>query len=219
MSDKNARRNTSDKANGPEDEKHLMFYTYASNRMIIILAIYYIVMSILFVWAIFRLWPEPNATGTLKITDLSLTLLVILMGAIGSIIQSVSSFVKYTGARKLLRSWFLYYLFRPIEGSGLALIVYLLFRVGIVGNMGTTAQINIYAILGISGLTGLFSKQAIEKLREVFETLFLKGAQSKKEAEKDSLGEESHKPNPFKEIGRRKKTKEEKKDTSCNDLM
>jgi hypothetical protein len=94
--------------------------------------------------------------------------------------------------RKLKQSWLLFYLVMSWTGAGLAPIVYMLIRVGIVSPSGAAsggtglANLNLIAIYAFAALTGLCSKTAMEKLGELFSTLFrTHGAPSK-----DALGSE-----------------------------
>ena len=78
---------------------------------------------------------------------------------------------------------------RPFIGSALALIFYIVIRGGIVsfdsgGMSPDNLTVNPFGIMTVACLAGLFSKQAIDKLREIFENIF----QLKKEVErKDGL--------------------------------
>jgi hypothetical protein len=102
----------------------------------------------------------------------ALILLVILAGALGAYIHASTSFAKYVGTRRFARSWYWWYLSRLPIGSGLALIVYFALRGGLVGGDATSKQVNPYGVAALAALAGLFSRQAVDKLGEVFETFF-----------------------------------------------
>jgi low affinity Fe/Cu permease len=116
--------------------------------------------------------------------------MVVLLGALGGSLHLVGSLVKFVGNRQLKRSWMLYYLAMPITGAGLAAIVYMLLRVGILNPSGVSADgsgvanLNLIAIYAFSALTGLFAKTALEKLGEVFRTIF----RTSERPSKDALG-------------------------------
>ena len=116
-----------------------------------------------------------------KVTESVILKMVILLGALGGSLHFTGSFVKYIGNRQLKRSWLLYYLATPLTGAGLSSIVYLLLRVGLINPSGNAsegsgiANLNVIAIYSFAALTGLFSKTALEKLAEVFRTLFKTG--------------------------------------------
>jgi hypothetical protein len=105
-------------------------------------------------------------------------LMVMLLGTLGGLIHLASSLTMYVGNRDLKRSWILYYLMAPLQGAGLAPMLYLLITSAVLspqfaGGNGTE-NLNLTAIYAFAGLTGLFAKQAIQKLADVFMTLFAK---------------------------------------------
>lgn len=101
-----------------------------------------------------------------------LLLLVLVFGALGAYIHTVTSFVDYVGNRRLTSSWIWWYFMRPFIGSALALIFYVAIRGGFFAQEAQTGDINPFGIAALAGLAGLFSKQATDKLKEVFDTLF-----------------------------------------------
>lgn len=158
--------------------------------------------------------------------------LVALGGALGAFIHATTSFVDFTGNKKLVYSWLPWYIVRPFIGSALAIIFYFVIRGGLIttqlpisehprdstdsdksqvdttaaespndttdtsmlaeevvseSSEGSTTEeppppppkpkqestpLNPYGIMAIACLAGMFSKQATDKLREVFQTLF-----------------------------------------------
>jgi hypothetical protein len=104
--------------------------------------------------------------------DVDLLLLVLLAGALGAWIHVGRSYVDFVGNRTFRVTWIPWYLLHPLLGSGLALIFYLSVRGGffITGTKGS--DVNPYGITAVAALVGLFSKQATNKLAEVFDTLF-----------------------------------------------
>jgi hypothetical protein len=113
------------------------------------------------------------ATVTVKATpSTALLLLVVLAGALGSLIHAATSFVDFVGNRRFYSSWSAWYLLRPVVGAALAVLVYFAVRGGFLSGTSSSSDINPYGIGAFAGLAGLFSKQATDKLREVFQTLF-----------------------------------------------
>jgi hypothetical protein len=110
-----------------------------------------------------------TVTATSSVT---LLLLVILMGALGSMVHSATSFADFVGNRRFFVSWIAWYLLRPVVGALLALLLYFAVRGGFFSASSQNDSVNPYGIAALAGLAGLFSKQATDKLREVFETLF-----------------------------------------------
>ncbi len=111
-----------------------------------------------------------------------------MLGALGGTLHLVSSLFKYVGNRRFKRSWILYYLAMPFTGAGLAPVVYLLLRVGVIASPGgatggaNLAHLNLVFIYAFALLTGMFSRAATDKLGEVFNTIFKTGAAPSKDA-------------------------------------
>jgi hypothetical protein len=113
------------------------------------------------------------ALVTVKVTaSTALLLLVMAAGGLGSMIQAATSFGDFVGNRRFYSSWVPWYLMRIIVGVLLALVLYFAFRGGFFSGSSSTSAVNPYGIAALAALAGLFSKQATDKLREVFETLF-----------------------------------------------
>jgi hypothetical protein len=109
--------------------------------------------------------------------DVRLLILVLLVGSMGSYIHAVRSFASHVGRGSFSASWAWWYVLRLPLGATLALFVYFVVRGGFLAAGAATASgaandLNLYGIMAFSGLAGLFSKQAADKLAEVFETLF-----------------------------------------------
>lgn len=119
--------------------------------------------------------------------DAALILLVVLVSALGSFVHAATSFADYVGNRQLKISWVWWYLLRVLVGSSLALIFYFAVRGGFFANDASSGAINPYGIAAVSGLVGLFSKQATDKLREIFDTAFRVGEGDGDAARDDSL--------------------------------
>ena len=176
------------------------------NRALNVLAVYYILLPILLIYLLFKIlppqpWYPPDwravqmvfFTPKLNIwTTLEerLILLVAVAGALGSYIHTATSYADYRGNQRFGASWLVWYLLRPFIGVSLALVVYFAVRGGLLsivlsGNEANDAtKINPFGIGAIACLTGMFSKQAADKLAEVFSTLFKSGGD---QARKDSL--------------------------------
>jgi len=159
-----------------------------------ILSTYYIALPFILVYLLFKIFPPhpwyPEGWRYVKMVffverwnvwttlDERLILLVIVTGLLGSYIHSATSYADFRGNREFEPSWLIWYLLRPFIGASLALVVYFALRGGLLaavlsGNQPTDAsQINPFGIGAIAGLTGMFSKQAADKLAEVFSTLF-----------------------------------------------
>lgn len=148
----------------------------------ILLSTYILASLIGILYLLIKLWP--TGTGDQPPTDflwgqfvlpldVRLFLIAAVAGALGAYVHLATSFADYAGNEKLTASWICWYVFRPFIGMALAEIVYLAIRGGFFNTGGaTSANVSPYGVAAITALTGLFSKQATDKLREVFETLF-----------------------------------------------
>lgn len=104
--------------------------------------------------------------------ETSMLMLVMAMAAVGSYVHAATSFVSYVGNQRLRRSWVAWYAFRSLIGASLAVVFYVVIRAGFLSGGTGAEQVNVFGIAALAGLTGMFSKQATDKLREVFDTLF-----------------------------------------------
>ncbi len=153
------------------------------------LGIYFFVLSVLMFYFLVSTWPTPKIGDNTQFADFTflfwegkgllpdtrLFLTVIAAGAIGSLIHTLTSFGDYVGNRKLSASWVWWFILRTPVGIALALLFYMVVRAGfVVTSNGANAASNTspYGIAAICALAGMFSRQATDKLREVFDTLF-----------------------------------------------
>lgn len=111
----------------------------------------------------FKLWDEQR-----------LLLLVLLAGALGSILHDLRSVYWYVGNRKLVRSWMAMFIVLPFAGATLALIFYLVVRGGFFSPQSTFKETSPFGFAAFAALIGMFSPQAVLKLKEVAETLLTK---------------------------------------------
>jgi hypothetical protein len=125
-----------------------------------------------------RRWVEAiTAEGRLGPRGRHVLIMVILLGALGGFIHLASSLTMFVGNRDLKQSWTVYYLLTPIQGAAIAPLIYLLLKSAVLSPQlqeSGTSNLNLTAIYAMAGLSGLFAKQAIEKLADVFATLFAK---------------------------------------------
>jgi hypothetical protein len=103
-----------------------------------------------------------------------LLLVVALAGALGGLVYSLRSLTWYAGNRSLKYSWMMTYYLQPVVGAGLAIITYTVLRGGLVLVTTQTSSdvVNPFGFAGIAALVGLFSAQAAEWLKRVFEQVF-----------------------------------------------
>ena len=173
----------------------------------ILLGIFLTVVGGLLVYLLFVLWPavqsataangtaEPVEPETISVfgasyspdPEVTLLLLVAVLSALGSYVHAAQSFVDFAGNRQLVVSWVWWYPFRILIGVALAEIFYFAIRAGFFGTDTPTTFINPYGIAAVAGLVGLFSKQATDKLKEVFDTVFSTAPGQGDDMRKDSI--------------------------------
>lgn len=173
------------------------------------LGAFYILTALFLFYLLFKAWPPspwPTDENGHNILDLitffprfemlrfdvhtsldeRLFFLVIVAGALGSYIHAATSFADYVGNRKMARSWIWWYILRPFIGVSLALVFYFVVRAGFL--TGGAGDVNPYGVATMAALAGMFSKQATDKLEEVFTTIF-RPAPGKGDAKRgDKLG-------------------------------
>jgi len=148
------------------------------------LGVYVVAMFVAIVYLMIKVWPlaAPGSSDTVDFfwgpvvlpAEVRLMLIAVLAGALGAYVHLATSFADYSGNQRLMMSWGWWYLLRPFIGMALAEVVYLSLRGGLLSASGdnVAGAISPYGVAAVTALTGLFSKQATDKLQETFETLF-----------------------------------------------
>lgn len=127
-------------------------------------------------YLVVKLWPE----GAEAESETHLLALVVTLGALGGMMHSIRSFAWYVANRELRWSWLAFYALRPLAAAGLALIVYVVVRGGLLpANQIDGANANPFGFAALGVLTGMFSEQAVEKLREVAATVLTAAPQGR----------------------------------------
>jgi hypothetical protein len=146
-----------------------------------LLGIYLVAASVVLAFFILSYWPAKGSPGIVTVfgkdyvmdPEVRLLLLVLLAGALGSFVHSATSFADFVGNRSLTPSWMWWYVLRPFIGMGIAAIFYFLIRGGLFLLSGTPdVEKTSFGIVAIAALSGMFSKQATDKLGDVFDNFF-----------------------------------------------
>ena len=109
--------------------------------------------------------------------EVRLLWIVILAGALGSLIHALRSVYWYVGNRNLVRSWLAKYFVQPFAGSALAVMFYFVIRGGFFSPQSDFSQTSPFGFAALSAMVGLFSEQAVLKLKQVAETVLSKPEQ------------------------------------------
>jgi hypothetical protein len=112
--------------------------------------------------SVFDLWLRDNVR---------VLVVMMIIGALGSLIHVFRSFYWYVGNRTLKNSWLLMYILLPFSGAGLAVLFYLIIRGGISSQAPTNpASFDGYAAM--AALVGMFSQEALLKLKQIAGAFF-----------------------------------------------
>jgi hypothetical protein len=159
---------------------------YVSGVGTILMMVYLMLFSGLLLYSLVQLWPYASTDGNPAATviyfagkfeipnEMRLLLIVAIAGALGGLIHALRSFYWYVGNRILKRSWAPMYLMLPFVGSTLGLVFYLVIRGGFFSTQATVDQTSPFGFAALAGLVGMFSQQAVLKLKQVAETLLAK---------------------------------------------
>ena len=110
-----------------------------------------------------------------------LFIVVALAGALGGLVYALRSLAWYAGNRNLKYSWMMTYYLQPIIGAGLATITYVVLRGGLVlvTTQSSPDVTNPFGFAAFGALVGLFSAQAAEWLKRIFEQVFVQAPKGK----------------------------------------
>ena len=157
-----------------------------SRRTVLALGAALAFLAILALGAVLAFWPTDFTRGGPAVAVLfgagslaretDLLLLAAIFGALGSFLHVARSFATFAGNRALVASWIWWYCLQPLAGMALAVVVYVVVRGGFLSAGASGADVSPYGVAGIAALAGMFSKQATDKLNEVFSTMFQTGA-------------------------------------------
>ncbi|MBM2845652.1 MAG: hypothetical protein HW407_964 [Bacteroidetes bacterium] len=95
--------------------------------------------------------------------------LVLAAGVLGRSLVGLTSLVWFRAHRRLFKSWTLWYFAQPLIAGMLAEVFYIVVRAGF---LTPNSTVNLYGVVAISGLVGMFTREAMDKLSDVFKTLF-----------------------------------------------
>jgi hypothetical protein len=123
-------------------------------------------------------WKKPTA----ELLDL---ILVIALAGIGSSIHGLTSLTTFIGNRRFVSSWTSWYVIRLPVGVAIAVLFYFVVRAGFVTVASGATSLNPYGLGAMGGLAGMFSKQATDKLRDVFDTAFNTSGDSQRQDKAD----------------------------------
>jgi hypothetical protein len=160
-----------------------------------------IVVVLFVLYTLWKFWPtaailsvgRPTKVHYLWMTktvsaEVRLFIVVAIAGALGGLLHATRSFAWYVGHASLKWRWLPYYIVTLFIGAGLATIVYVVVRGGIIsGKPDATGNLNPYGFAAIGAIVGLFSEQALEMLRRVAGDLFAQAPQGSDQVDADHV--------------------------------
>ena len=105
-------------------------------------------------------------------TEILFFAVVALSGALGGLIHALRSLGRYVGTRTLRWSWAPFYLLLPLIGALGGTVFYVILRAGLFSPSSSIDQASPFGFSAVAALVGLFSEQAMEKLRDVAANIF-----------------------------------------------
>jgi hypothetical protein len=157
----------------------------------VILSFLTTVVSLLLLYTLWAFWPTAAVnlapTGaaqmapqtvhylvwTIQIPRESLFFVVVAVaGMLGGLIHTIRSLTWYMGNRDLRRSWVPFNLMLPLIGALGGTLFYLVLRAGLFSPSTSADQASPFGFAAVAALVGLFSEQALEKLRQVATHIF-----------------------------------------------
>lgn len=130
---------------------------------------------------------RPEGQGQ-PIRDLIVTLFA---AGVGSTVTAVMGYLEHASIKKDFDPAFApWYVARPILGLLLGALFYFVLKGGLLATVSGADEtgslpLNEYALAGLGGLVGLFSKNALDKLREVFNIFFATRSEAAQEVSAD----------------------------------
>ena len=163
-----------------------------SGRGRFLIGFYLVALLGIALYALVSLWPNPCGTAVPSFfawtftegCEPAMVLFVFAAGVLGGLLHALRSFYWYVGNRELVRSWAALYLFLPFVGGTLSVIFYVVIRGGLFSGATIGDGVNSIGFAAVGALVGLFSEQAILKLKDVANTLFMKPEPGEDETKK-----------------------------------
>lgn len=141
-------------------------------RIILIIAIWDILWSFIFLFFLYRYWPAATTTSALFSSDV--LKVAALSGGAGGAVYASWAVVWHIEKADFEEHYVLWYFLRPFIGLGLGVIVVLLVLGGLLiltVNTGTGSP-NLYGVAGVAALTGIAQARIIFKLDDLAKNLF-----------------------------------------------
>lgn len=108
--------------------------------------------------------------------EVCLTIVMLLSGALGGLVQSIMNFIRTLNRRVMTYGRLVWYLFLPLPAAVLGWMFYLSIRGGVLSPDWGIGAVNPFGLAAVSALAGLFTPTALERLRWISEGLLTRPA-------------------------------------------
>jgi hypothetical protein len=156
---------------------------------LILLAVGTVLASVVTLYSLWAFWPSTVGAGaaagapageaityfgwhTTISREFVFFLVVAIAGALGGAIHTLRSVAWYVGNRELRWSWLPFNVLLPVIGALGGTVFYLIFRAGLFSPSTSVSEASPFGFAAVAVLVGLFSEQAMEKLRDVATNVF-----------------------------------------------
>jgi hypothetical protein len=149
---------------------------------LIVLGFFLLIIPVVLVFFIIDFWPVKAAANTWSNTTMILGLylpfhlrmlvLVLLAGGLGSYIHVATSFSYHIAKGDFEPHWYWWYWMRIPIGATLALVTLMIIEGQLFVPPTANSDAAPFTTIGIAALIGLFSRHAVEKLRDIFDVVF-----------------------------------------------
>ena len=160
--------------------------TFVPHKAIVLLLALVVVASALVLYSLWAFWPSTTEAKVqpqyervnyfgwkLVVSRETLFFLAVALGGmLGGLIHTLRSISWYLGNRKLRWSWVPFYFLLPVIGALAGTVFYISLRAGLFSPTASSSSVSPYGFTAVALMAGLFSEQALEKLKELATDLF-----------------------------------------------
>lgn len=127
-------------------------------------------VPIVCLFGLIAVWPGTSLPAWVS-DEARLFLIAALAGALGGALQMARSYAGHLGGGRWDSRWLPWYGLRIPAGIGIAVVFYVALRAGLYADSASEAAVNPFGLATLCALAGLFSREALEKLNDLFDTL------------------------------------------------
>jgi hypothetical protein len=192
-----------DESDAPEHKRPAPGKDFVPRNVIVAIAVLVLLATALVLYSLVVFWPTTTSDGgqppfeRVKYFGLVETvsretlffLVVALGGALGGLIHTIRSMSWYVGNRNLRWSWMLFNLMLPVVGALAGVVFYVVLRAGLFSPSTSAASVSPYGFTAVAILAGLFSEQALEKLKLLATDLFSERPKGEDHVEPENVAE------------------------------